>query len=98
MEPLKRIKNFNEFHEPVSLKKQEEQGSRCMACGVPFCQNGQIVGSMVSGCPLNNLVPETNALVCSGNWKQAYDRLVKTNCFPEFTSRVCCGSHLYELL
>ena len=103
MEPLKRIKNFNEFHEPVSLKKQEEQGSRCMACGVPFCQNGQIVGSMVSGCPLNNLVPETNALVCSGNWKQAYDRLVKTNCFPEFTSRVCpalceaaCTCNLHE--
>lgn len=88
-EPLKRIKHFNEFHTPVSLENQSEQGKRCMSCGVPFCQNGQMVGSMVSGCPLNNLVPETNSLVCSGNWKQAYERLNKTNCFPEFTSRVC---------
>lgn len=88
-EPLSRIKHFNEFHTPVSLENQQKQGKRCMACGVPFCQNGQMIGGMVSGCPLNNLVPETNNLVCSGNWKQAYDRLAKTNCFPEFTSRVC---------
>ncbi|MCM1273223.1 MAG: glutamate synthase subunit beta [Clostridium sp.] len=88
-EPLKRIKHFNEFHTPVSLERQQEQGEKCMACGVPFCQNGQMIGGMVSGCPLNNLVPETNNLVCGGNWKQAYERLAKTNNFPEFTSRVC---------
>lgn len=102
-EPLKRIKHFNEFHTPVSLERQKEQGERCMACGVPFCQNGEIINGMVSGCPLNNLVPETNNLVCSGNWKQAYARLTKTNNFPEFTCRVCpalceaaCTHNLHE--
>lgn len=102
-EPLKRIGHFNEFHAPVSLSEQEKQGDRCMACGVPFCQNGQLVGTMYSGCPLNNLVPETNNLVCSGNWRQAYERLTKTNPFPEFTSRVCpalcehaCTHNLFE--
>jgi len=102
-EPLKRIKHFNEFHTPVSLERQKEQGERCMACGVPFCQNGQIINGMVSGCPLNNLVPETNNLVCGGNWKQAYERLTKTNNFPEFTCRVCpalceaaCTHNLHE--
>ncbi len=88
-EPLERIKHFNEFHTPVSLERQRLQGKRCMECGVPFCQNGQIINGMVSGCPLNNLVPETNNLVCGGNFLQAYERLTKTNNFPEFTSRVC---------
>lgn len=60
-----------------------------MACGVPFCQSGMMLGGMASGCPLHNLVPETNDLVYWGNWKQAYLRLSKTHCFPEFTSRVC---------
>ena len=60
-----------------------------MACGVPFCQYGQIIGGMASGCPLNNLVPEWNDLIYHGKWELAYRRLAKTNCFPEFTSRVC---------
>ena len=60
-----------------------------MACGVPFCQAGVMIAGMVSGCPLQNLVPEWNDLVYSGNWEKAYARLNKTNCFPEFTSRVC---------
>ena len=60
-----------------------------MACGVPFCQSGATLGGMTSGCPLHNLVPETNDLVYTGNWKQAYLRLSKTHSFPEFTSRVC---------
>lgn len=60
-----------------------------MACGVPFCQSGMMLGGMASGCPLHNLVPETNDLVFTGNWKQAYLRLSKTHSFPEFTSRVC---------
>lgn len=60
-----------------------------MECGVPFCQNGGMLGGMASGCPLHNLVPETNDLVYSGNWKEAYERLCKTHCFPEFTGRVC---------
>ncbi|NBJ92401.1 glutamate synthase subunit beta [Parablautia muri] len=87
--PKERIKNFNEFHEHLSMERQQLQGARCMECGVPFCQSGMNVGGMASGCPLHNLVPEWNDLVYMGNWKQAYNRLVKTNSFPEFTSRVC---------
>ena len=87
--PLERIKDFHEFHTPLPKEKQKLQGARCMACGVPFCQAGRIIAGMASGCPLNNLCPEWNDLVYLGNWKQAYMRLAKTNCFPEFTSRVC---------
>ena len=87
--PLKRIRHFQEFHTPLSEEQQKEQGARCMECGVPFCQSGMVLNGMVSGCPLNNLVPEWNDLVYSGNWAQAYNRLKKTNSFPEFTSRVC---------
>lgn len=88
-EPLKRIRHFNEFRTPLPLEEQQKQGARCMECGVPFCQNGAMLAGMASGCPLHNLVPETNDLVYSGNWKQAYERLTKTHSFPEFTSRVC---------
>lgn len=87
--PLERIRNFNEFHIPLPLEKQQLQGARCMACGVPFCQYGKIINGMASGCPLNNLCPEWNDLVYLGNWEVAYQRLMKTHCFPEFTSRVC---------
>ena len=87
--PEERIKNWNEFHTPLSEEEQRRQGARCMDCGVPFCQSGMMIGGMVSGCPLHNLVPEWNDLVYTGNWKQAYNRLKKTNSFPEFTSRVC---------
>ena len=88
-EPKERIKHFNEFHTHLPQKEQQLQGARCMECGVPFCQSGMMVGGMASGCPLHNLVPEWNDLVYTGNWKQAYNRLKKTNNFPEFTSRVC---------
>lgn len=80
--PLERIKNFNEFHIPLPLEKQQLQGARCMACGVPFCQYGKMINGMASGCPLNNLCPEWNDLVYTGNWEQAYNRLMKTHCFP----------------
>ena len=97
-----RIADFKEFHERLSLEEQSLQGARCMDCGVPFCQAGVMIGGMVSGCPLHNLVPELNDLVYNGNWEQAYVRLSKTHSFPEFTSRVCpalceaactCGLH-----
>ncbi len=87
--PKDRIKHFNEFHKHLSKEKQELQGARCMECGVPFCQAGMMICGMASGCPLHNLVPEWNDLVYTGNWEQAYNRLKKTNNFPEFTSRVC---------
>lgn len=87
--PKVRIADFHEFRLPLSREKQRLQGARCMACGVPFCQSGTMIAGMTSGCPLHNLVPETNDLVYTGNWKQAYLRLCKTHSFPEFTSRVC---------
>ncbi len=61
--PLERIKNFNEFHTPLTEAQQRKQGARCMECGVPFCQSGMMMNGMVSGCPLHNLVPEWNDLV-----------------------------------
>lgn len=87
--PKERIKNFNEFHTPLSEAEQRKQSARCMDCGVPFCQSGMTIKGMTSGCPLNNLIPEWNDLVYTGNWEQAYNRLHKTSNFPEFTSRVC---------
>ena len=86
--PKERIKHFNEFHTHLPKEQQQLQGARCMECGVPFCQSGAMLGGMASGCPLHNLVPETNDLVYTGNWKQAYLRLSKTHSFPEFTCRV----------
>ena len=62
-EPLERIKDFNEFHVPLSDEQRKVQASRCMDCGVPFCQNGKMLCGMVSGCPLNNLIPEWNDLI-----------------------------------
>jgi glutamate synthase (NADPH/NADH) small chain len=86
---LKRIRDWNEFHEHLDEAKLREQGSRCMDCGVPFCHNGSLVSGMASGCPINNLIPEWNDLVYRGLWREALDRLHKTNNFPEFTGRVC---------
>ena len=86
---LKRIKDWNEFHEHMDDQQLRQQGARCMDCGVPFCHNGTLVSGMASGCPINNLIPEWNDLVYRGLWKEALDRLHKTNNFPEFTGRVC---------
>lgn len=88
-EPLERIKDFNEFHIPLSEEQRCEQAARCMDCGVPFCQNGKMLCGMISGCPLNNLIPEWNDLLYHGQREQALSRLLMTNNFPEFTSRVC---------
>ena len=87
--PKSRIRHFNEFHTYLPEEKKKQQGARCMECGVPFCQAGMMICGMASGCPLHNLIPEWNDLVYTGNWKEAYNRLKKTNNFPEFTSRVC---------
>ncbi|MCD8361805.1 MAG: glutamate synthase subunit beta [Lachnospiraceae bacterium] len=88
-EPLERINHFNEFHVPLTHAEQEKQGARCMSCGVPFCQAGMMLSGMMSGCPLQNMVPEWNDLLYMGNWEEAYYRLIKTSNFPEFTGRVC---------
>ena len=87
--PKERIKHFKEFHMHLTKEEQRKQGARCMECGVPFCQAGMTIAGMTSGCPLHNLIPEWNDLVYTGNWERAYNRLKKTNNFPEFTSRVC---------
>lgn len=89
LEPLERIKNYSEFHTQIDEEKRREQGARCMNCGVPFCQFGKPICGMVAGCPLNNLCPDWNDLVYKGFWDEALERLMLTNAFPEFTSRVC---------
>ena len=87
--PLERIKNYNEFHSPLSEDERKKQAARCMDCGVPFCQNGKMLRGMIAGCPLNNLIPEWNDLLYRDHKEQALERLLMTNNFPEFTSRVC---------
>jgi glutamate synthase (NADPH/NADH) small chain len=87
--PIERIKNWREFKIHSDEKTQRAQGSRCMDCGTPFCHTGHMVSGMASGCPVNNLIPEWNDLIFRGRWKEALQRLHKTNNFPEFTGRVC---------
>jgi len=87
--PIDRIRNWDEFHLSMPEEKLRTQGARCMDCGTPFCHTGTLISGMASGCPINNLIPEWNDLVYRGLWKEALDRLHKTNNFPEFTGRVC---------
>src|SRR5258707_4302217 len=87
--PLERTRDWQEFHHHMEEKKLKVQGSRCMDCGIPFCHTGKMISGMASGCPINNLIPEWNDLVYRGLWREALERLHKTNNFPEFTGRVC---------
>jgi glutamate synthase (NADPH/NADH) small chain len=87
--PVGRIADWREFHEHLPEADLKKQGARCMDCGIPFCHTGQLVSGMASGCPIHNLIPEWNDLVYRGLWKEALERLHKTNNFPEFTGRVC---------
>jgi glutamate synthase (NADPH/NADH) small chain len=75
-----RLTHWKEFTQLPDEKTLAEQGGRCMDCGVPFCQ---------WGCPISNIIPSWNDLVNKGEWKEAVERLHKTNNFPEFTGRVC---------
>jgi glutamate synthase (NADPH) small chain len=86
---IERIRDWNEFHLHMDEKKLQEQGARCMDCGIPFCHTGTLLNGMASGCPVNNLIPEWNDLIYRGLWFEALERLHKTNNFPEFTGRVC---------
>ncbi len=88
-DPLDRLSDWDEFHEQFPARKLREQGARCMDCGTPFCHTGTLIAGMASGCPIHNLIPEWNDLVYKGRWKEALDRLHRTNNFPEFTGRVC---------
>jgi glutamate synthase (NADPH/NADH) small chain len=87
--PIERLTNWKEFKIHGDAKERAAQGARCMDCGTPFCHTGHIVSGMASGCPVNNLIPEWNDLIFRGRWKEALERLRKTNNFPEFTGRVC---------
>lgn len=77
---VQRLKHFNEFQIVLPAEELQQQGARCMDCGVPFCH---------TGCPLGNIIPDWNDLVYRGHWREALDRLHSTNNFPEFTGRVC---------
>ncbi len=87
--PGERIRDWDEFHLHMPEEKLKAQGARCMDCGIPFCHTGTLLAGMAEGCPINNLIPEWNDLVYHGLWREALDRLHKTNNFPEFTGRVC---------
>ena len=87
--PKERVKDWNEFHHHLDEKSLRNQAARCMDCGVPFCHTGKLINGGAAGCPVNNLIPEWNDLVYRGLWREALDRLHKTNNFPEFTGRVC---------
>ncbi len=89
LRPKERIRNFDEFHPRLPDAERRRQAARCMNCGVPFCQSGVQISGMFTGCPLHNLIPEWNDMLYLGNARHALDRLLKTNCFPEFTGRVC---------
>ena len=75
-----RVQFFREFIRPLPDAEMSRQGARCMDCGIPFC---------LSGCPVNNIIPDWNDLVYRQNFREALDVLHSTNNFPEFTGRVC---------
>ena len=87
--PKERIKNFSSFHIPFTEEEQKEQASRCMNCGIPFCQSALKINNKNVGCPLSNLIPEWNHLIYLGLFEEAYKRLSLTAPFPEFTGHVC---------
>jgi len=81
-DPLMRLTDYYEIYTDPPEEHLKTQGARCMDCGIPFCQSS-------TGCPVDNLIPEWNDLVYKGRWRDAIDRLHKTNNFPEFTGRIC---------
>jgi glutamate synthase (NADPH/NADH) len=80
--PVRRIKDYKEINARLNNEELKVQAARCMDCGVPFCQSD-------TGCPIGNIIPKWNDLVFKDQWKEALDRLLMTNNFPEFTGRVC---------
>jgi glutamate synthase (NADPH/NADH) small chain len=75
-----RKKHYREFIPPLTDEQAKTQGARCMDCGIPFC---------MSGCPVNNIIPDWNDLVYRQDWKAAIETLHSTNNFPDFTGRIC---------
>lgn len=78
--PASRLKHYKEFVLTLEDKQAQQQGARCMDCGIPFCNNG---------CPVNNIIPDFNDLVYKQQWEKALRTLQSTNNFPEFTGRIC---------
>ena len=87
--PAERVHDWEPFRLPLPKQVRQEQGGRCMNCGVPYCQSGIDWEGRTFGCPLHNLIPEWNDMIYAGNPSHALSRLLKTNNFPEFTGRVC---------
>jgi glutamate synthase (NADPH/NADH) small chain len=79
-EPGERVGDYGDVHERLGTEELQQQGQRCMGCGVPFCLNG---------CPLGNLIPDWNNLVAEGEWRRAIEQLHATNPFPELTGLIC---------
>ena len=75
-----RIRDYSEVEQTLNTEDRIIQAARCMDCGIPFCH---------WGCPCDNLIPEWNDLIYKGDWKGAYNRLISTINFPEFTGRIC---------
>ncbi|WAA08750.1 glutamate synthase subunit beta [Fervidibacillus albus] len=88
-DPKERLNDWEEFSFSFTDQEARIQSARCMDCGTPFCHIGMEINGSASGCPIHNLIPEWNDLVYRGKWKEALDRLLKTNNFPEFTGRIC---------
>ena len=80
--PETRTRDWKELSSRLNEDELKYQAARCMDCGVPFCQSD-------TGCPISNIIPKWNELVFQNQWKDALDRLLMTNNFPEFTGRVC---------
>lgn len=86
-----RINDWHELQLPLEVEERQNQAARCMNCGIPFCHTGNFFGGKraVSGCPNDNLIPEWNDLIYQGRFKDAFERLARTNPLPEMTGRVC---------
>ena len=84
-----RLGDWQPLHMQLPDETLQMQAARCMDCGIPFCHKGHMLNGMTSGCPINNLIPEWNDLVYRGMWREAYQRLNRTNNFPEFTGLAC---------
>ncbi|STO08259.1 glutamate synthase subunit beta [Exiguobacterium aurantiacum] len=86
---IERIHDYKEYASRMEDGPIVKQAERCMDCGTPFCHVGDMIGQETIGCPIHNLIPEWNKLVSEQDFRRAYERLMETNNFPEFTGRVC---------
>ncbi|WP_209124575.1 glutamate synthase subunit beta [Alkalihalobacillus sp. BA299] len=88
-DPRGRIKDWNDYTIPLDENELKHQAARCMDCGIPTCHMGTELNGLTSGCPVYHLIPEWNDLVYEDQWKEALDRELKMNNFPEFTGIAC---------